>query len=258
MGLAQPPIDDDFSRPFLRELHHTSPCSGQAMCRSISKVIGRKPTPHGQSAANAVPCLEIFWSRQEGHDSKWRGCGGFGISDVYNLICFLLLLLLALKKDTLAVYRPHDALHGSNSSFFLKRSHAWRQRRDFGHCMVLGCVDDLGHDSTSHVGTDLVGRGDVPRLRKRVLFAPNRLGWLIPVASRPVMIPFYLGESCSYPTVSWFHKMRRRFLLHGGSYNPLRRRVFVAFRSQLCLPLTQKSTKKNCWFGSDGFSGSQS
>ena len=37
--------------------------------------------------------------------------------------------------------------------------------------MVLGCVDDLGHDSTSHVGTDLVGRGDVPRLRKRALFA---------------------------------------------------------------------------------------
>ena len=50
---------DDFSGPFLRELHHTSHCSGQAMCRSISKVIGRKPTPHGQSAANAVPCLEI-------------------------------------------------------------------------------------------------------------------------------------------------------------------------------------------------------
>ena len=79
---------------------------------------------------------------------------------------------------------------------------------------------DLGYDSTSHVGTDLVCRGDVPWLNQR----------------NPVLNKRFL--SISQNETYFFPLM----FTAGGSYNPpFAKAHFVAFGSRLCLH--QKSPK---------------
>ncbi len=127
---------------------------------------------------------------------KWQGCGGFGISDVYLLICLCLCLCFLLLLLFFFFF------------FFLLLlvvgccSCSWTRLSWLYPDLMMRSMFDLGYDSTSHVGTDLVCRGDVPWLNQ------SRTTWFV---SWGVMIPLDSAESCSEQTFSRFHKTRRIF-----------------------------------------------